>query len=358
MNEALDFIRTAEADKKSIKRFAKLVFEYEIARYGFDFPVSFKLQPNLNTINGYVRVHMLKQKRTATVTLNTLMFLRMAKKDGVPVWFYIYTAIVHELEHLRLIEILESGECTDFNDFAAALCQYNAYTRQNLSGLFDGLIPIPDYSKIKERMTSLPELICTQNGMHRALEVLGDALSDEAKSTVLKMTESIDFLCEHIEITYRNSSQPYNQFAQNMIAMHSRLEKDPSVSDRLKLLNCFFGKDGRPLSPAVLYERAVNEKEGLYKSLLIHMFLLFDTDWTSIFTEYPELFPLIEGLADAYCTQTVEYLKNIHTGEIFLSVDILQDNAAMLIKNTERLNSLMERYDMKRSGGSVFALYR
>lgn len=357
MKEALDFIRTAKANRKSIKRFSELVFAHEISRYGFDYPVSFKLRPNLNSINGYVQAYMLKHKRTATVTLNTVAFLRMAKKEGVPVWFYIYTTIVHELEHLRLIKILETGECVNFNDFAAALCQYTAYTKRNLSGLFDGLIPIPDYSKIKEGMTSLPELICTQRGMHRAFEVLNEVLSDEAKSTVLKMTESIDFLCEHIEITYRRSSQPYNQFAQNVISMNQRLAKDPSVSGRLKLLNCFFGKNGKPLSPTVLYSRAVSENEKLYNALLIHMFLLFDMDWTSIFTEQPELFSLVESLADAYCSQTVEYLKNISTGEIFLSVDILQDNAAMLIKNTERLNALMKRYGMERSGGSVYALY-
>lgn len=350
-------ICTAKADRNSIKRFSELVFAHEISRYDFDYPVFFKLRPNLNAINGYVQAYMLKQKRTATVTLNTVAFLRMAKKDGVPVWFYIYTTIVHELEHLRLIKILETGECANFNDFAAALCQYNAYTKQNLSGLFDGLIPIPDYSKVKEGMTSLPELICTQKGMHRAFEVLNEVLSNEAKSTVLKMTESIDFLCEHIEITYRRSSQPYNQFAQNIITMSNRLAKDNSVSEKLKLLNCFFDKEGRPHSPVVLYERAINENEKLYNALLIHIFLLFDIDWKSIFTEHTELFSLLESLADTYCSQTVEYLKNISTGEIFLSVDILQDNAAMLIKNTERLNTLMKRYGMKRSGGSVFALY-
>lgn len=62
-------------------------------------------------------------------------------------------------------------------------------------------------------------------------------------------------------------------------------------------------------------------------------------------------------LANIYCSEAVNYLKNIVSGEVFLSKSVLQDNAAMLIKNVNTLNELMSLYHMPRTSGSVLPLF-
>ena len=91
--------------------------------------------------------------------------------------------------------------------------------------------------------------------------------------------------------------------------------------------------------------------------ILIRLFISLSIDWTSIFATHTDFYNHIAALANNYCEKTVYYLKNISLGEVFLHKDILQDNAAMLIKNVHILNKLMNKYGMNHTSGSVLPVY-
>lgn len=85
--------------------------------------------------------------------------------------------------------------------------------------------------------------------------------------------------------------------------------------------------------------------------------MTYDMDWKSAFENSPELHKHIESLSNEYCRRSIEFMKNIHVGEVFLSKDLLQDNAAMLIRNTDKLNKLMQRFNMEHTTGSLIPLF-
>lgn len=110
-------------------------------------------------------------------------------------------------------------------------------------------------------------------------------------------------------------------------------------------------------SPAKIYAEQTEENKQLADNILIRLFITMEFDWTQLFAEHKALYDHIAVLANDYCSKTVDYLKNITLGEVFLHKDILQDNAAMLIKNTNTLNKRMDKYGMAHTTGSVLPVY-
>lgn len=358
MIKILDFAINSEVNVRNLKIFSALVFERENLHYNLPSTFMLKVCPLFYGVNGYVRTMKTSKQRKTVVVVNSRTVLHTRKKhSSLVTWFYVYATIVHELEHIRLIQQLESVERTDFKRFIAALYQYNRYSWMHSDNIFRGLIPIPDYTKLQNRMTSLPELICTLTGFNRAFDVFGDLLEEKERKMFAMMIASLDFLCNHMEITYGTSAQPYNQFAQNIIAIQKKVRKDVTVLDQLKQLRNMFDPTGVIFSPMKMYQSRTVEDAEYYDSLLIRLFLVYDMNWGHLFSENMELFSHMEKLANEYCAHTVYYLKNLQIGGVFLSADVLQDNAAMLIRNTERLNVLMKKFGMKHTAGSVFALY-
>lgn len=359
MKNLLDFATNSEVNVRNLKKFSALVFEREIPCYDLPAGIILKVRPLFYGVNGYVRTLKTSKQRKAVIVVNSRTVLHTPKKrTNVVTWFYVYATIVHELEHIRLIQELESNKKIDFKRFIAALYQYNRYSWMYADNIFRGLIPIPNYARLQNRMTSLPELICTLNGFNRAYDVFGDLLEVDEKKTVLMMIASLVFLSNHMEITYGISAQPYNQFAQNLIIIQKKVEKDITVLKRLKQLQNIFDSNGILLSPEKMYQDRNAENAEYYDSLLVRLFLVYDMNWGHLFLKNTEFFRYMEKLANEYCMRTVYYLKNIQIGEVFLNADVLQDNAAMLIRNTERLNVLMKKFGMKHTSGSVFALYK
>jgi hypothetical protein len=266
-------------------------------------------------------------------------------------WFYIYATIVHELEHIQLTLDLEGQGLPEYKRFMAALCQTRKMQRKQWNGI------VPNYSQMKKRMTSLPELICTQVGFRRGFDVLSSAMDTQERELVSQMINSVGFLCKHLEITYATSSQPYNQFSRCILSIHEHVQKEPQLRSRYKQLGYIVDEIGNFYTPQFLYMQSQQDGQEFYDSMLIHLFILFDMNWQAAFDENKEMFLHMERLANQYCRQSVLYLKNMKMGEAFLGVDVLQDNAAMLIRNTERMNALMRRFGMKHTEGSLIPLY-
>ena len=352
MENILDFIMGSAVNSRTIKKFCKLVFEQELTRYGFPFEVTLRVCWQPYHANGYVRFLDRKRIRRASITINTASFLRdRSKHSAIMTWFYIYATLVHELQHIQLTLDLEGETPVEYNRFIAALCQINKVHGNRRIGI------VPNYMQMKTRMTSLPELICTQVGFSCAYSAVEKVMDMQERELVSDMIESLNFLCDHMEITYAMSSQPYNQFSRAILSLHQRVRKDTRIWTRFKQTQRIVDADGNFYSPQFLYEQGQSTGGEFYDNVLIHLFLLLDMNWRVVFDNNSDLFLHMERLANQYCQHSVYYLKNIDIGERFLSADVLQDNAAMLIRSTERMNALMKRFGMKHTGGSLIPLY-
>lgn len=218
---------------------------------------------------------------------------------------------------------------------------------------------VPNYYKLKEirRITSLNELVCTQVGFQRAYDMLKELLSTEEKQAISMIMQSVDFLCSHLEISYKKSLQPYNLFAQSILGIQNRLKRDIQLLDNFPQLKYIVNVNGKIFSPEEWYQYENGAAPDFCDAMLIRLFLLFDMNWEDIFQRNHDFFLHMEQLANQYCQQTVYYLKNMEIGEVLWNQNILQDNAAMLIKNTAVLHKLMHKFGMKHTGGSVVSLF-
>lgn len=326
---------------RDLSVFAQLVLRQELPRYQLSVPVSLRMRPWPLRANGLVS----RIRRRATITINGLAF----RKNSRLTWFYLYATIVHELEHLLLMQELEEGGPPELDRLLAGLCQ-----QYRLDDSFLQVVT-PRYAEHR-RSASLPELLCTQVGFQRALAALGSALSPEERATTERMLDSLCFMREHLAILYGNSGQPYQLFSSVMLSLQRKLRMNPAALGRLRQLSRILTPEGALLSPRLMFERRTPEDQDFYDALLIQLFLLDDMPWGQIFSDCPALQPHMETLANDYCMRSVRYLQQLSRGRAFFGDDILQDNAAMLVKNTHLLNAQMKRYQMHHTAGTVFSL--
>lgn len=339
-NGPLEFVRE-EVRLRDLSTFARLTLQQELPRCQLSIPVSLRLRPWPLRANGLVS----RFRGRATITINALAF----RKNSRLTWFYLYATIVHELEHLRLMRELEEGGTPDLGRLLAGLCQQYRLDESFLQ------VVTPRYAE-RRRSASLPELLCTQVGFQRALAALGAALSPEERTMAERMLDSLNFMAEHLAILYGNSGQPYQLFSGVMLSLQRRLRMKPAALGRLRQLSYIFTPEGVLLSPQLLFERRTPENQDFYDAWLLHLFLMGDMQWEQVFSDCPLLRLHMETLANDYCMRSVRYLQQISRGSAFFSDDILQDNAAMLVKDTQLLNALMKRHQMQHTGGTVLSL--
>ena len=359
MRRIIDFAKSMDINIKNIRSFANLVFEEERLRYKGSSEIKLCVYVFGSHVNGYVRTINVGSRRYARVVLNGFPFLQDKEhRNPTLTWYYIYATIVHELEHIRVAQLLEDNDSpVSFQTFMAGLCQHNRHSSTDWIRGISNYSFVPNYVKNKRRTTSLPELICTQNGLHRAYEVMGRLLRERDRIIVETTMHSVDFLCDHIEITYERSAQPFNLFARNLLKIRNRIMRDRRCLDQMPQLKVIVDENGNLHSPLAWFNSMSETNRTFYHELLIRVFLFLNMNWEQYFAENKEFFDYMETLANEYCKRTVFYLKNMHMGEIFFEQDILQDNAAMLIKNTAWLNVLMDRFQMKHTYGSVVSMF-
>ena len=357
MKEILKYAQTKKVNSKTIRTFVQMVLKAETQRFQFPFPVSSNTVFFFGSINGYVRISRSQQKKHACVILNSYPFLLSKKKRSQTLtWLYIYATVVHELNHLKIQMQLEEGSNYDYTSFMAGLCQYNQH--RNWIHSLKRISVAPDFMRLNHRSLTLPELVCTQKGLHRAYDVFNEILSEDERSTINAIIYSVDFLCEHMEVHYGASSQPLYLFKKNLLDIHKKIQDDVGILNQLKQLSLLFDEKGNMHTPLAMFRRIDEANKAFYDSILIHLFVNLQnlTPWEQAFAESPDFHAYMEKLANEYCQRSVNYLEDAHMFKAFLCPDVLQDNAATLINTTNTLYAWMGMFNMKLTGGIVFPM--
>lgn len=356
------FVRQKKVTAMNLYHFCELVIEEELKRRPLLNPPQFRIKFSPLPVNGYVKMRLQGGTQHCIATINIFSLLRNRKGTyGAMCYFYLYATIVHELEHVRLLSELNTARIPEYRRFLATTQQILLSASTKRKGISRKIISQLNNTKIRRRhgIVSLDELICTKAGLKVAFAQLQNALSAEERRIIIEMIESVSFLCESLEIDYRSHDRAYNSFARTFSALAEAIHNAPILLQHFGQLAWLFDKDGSLVPIHLIFQYAKDHPEtDLYDEFLIRLFISCDLEWSDFFKNCPAFQRYMEVLANNYCDRCVKYLKNMAVGEIFLKPQVMQDNAAMLIKNTARLNFLMEKFGMKHTKGSVIPLYR
>ena len=111
------------------------------------------------------------------------------------------------------------------------------------------------------------------------------------------------------------------------------------------------------ISAAEMMSKTKTPDKCFYDAILIRMFIFWDCDWNELFEKTEGLKMLITKLANEYCQQYLCYLLNQEIARVFMPEEIIQDNAAMLIKSIHMIKRKMKQYGMQNAVGGVFPMY-
>ena len=340
--------------KREIRGFCREVFRFETERRSI---ANAKLTffPLPARMNGMLFAYYKEGEPRCKVLLNWFSCIRKNARSMNMTLYYLYNTIVHELRHIELLDAQR------IHTYAELMAHYEETYTIALRRPIDFVYMLPLNKKRKtarerQYQTSYAEVLCNLEGYTTALEAFRGVLPSEKVETLETVVDALKFLRSHIAITYNIRNHPYNSFVLAMHGLQSlfrRKEKQIKVTSLAQML---FDEKGQ-LKTMPHIAKAQNVDEAMIDDILVNLFIVLDTDFSEVLESAPELKARLTRLANAYCEKTVQFIQNQKLGEVFLNEDVLQGNAAMLIMNADRLNQLMDKYGMERTGGGVIPLY-
>lgn len=326
-----------------------------------DIPVSFKVLLIPHKCNALVRIRISHSKsiKKATIIVNLLPFICNRFSSDILCYFFVYVSIMHEVEHIRLLTELRENEQCDYHRFFAGLEQMFA---RNIRIRFRN---ISTY-RIKELLstqkkryeTSTAELICDYESISLARKQFYSHLSENELRQIDDILKSLSLLIHSIEIGYLDDGKPCNQFLLVLSSLQRRIRKDNGILAMIPQLSKLFKEDGTLKPIEEIVKKSYNSGICFYDDFLIRLFIILDYDWHDIFRSQGQIKEYMQRISNYYCAKCCSFLSQLDLSEIYLKKEIVSDNAAMLIKNMTRLNSLMKQYGLKNTSGMVLPLYK
>lgn len=312
-----------------------------------------------SSFNGFAISAGKQNKSFDVVFVNLWPYLRSRKGSQTMPLFYLYSVVAHELKHIKILQDWYDGINCEFDVL------FSQWTLNHfLSGFFvermaRNYLLFRGASELKKRRYDVSpiELLCYQFGFQEAFIHFSDLFDSHELELAQTIIDSINFIVQHFEIDYFSGRQAYNRFTHTFYYLARFVQRHPKHIERCPQLSFIFNAEGLIKSPELIFAERTDENARLIDRILIRMFITTSLDWGAMFKSNPDLHHHINALSNTYCAEAVDYLKNTKLGEVFLHQSVLQDNAAMLIKNVHTLNQLMDTHCMNRTSGSLIPMY-
>lgn len=291
--------------------------------------------------NGRTIIRRRKQKNRYTIRINA----RSKETDEAALRRHTFATVVHELTHIAVFRRLtENFPSADYLYTAAGLEQLiGSAAAPFFQGMTDRRI----------RCTSVSELLCMRESLQRTIEKFGGEIDLEEREALQRAADACRFMLRHMEIHYVRKDRPVNLFFW-LLASGEKLAGNKVLRLPMEKL---FTDEGRLAGLEALYANdGINE--DLKKNLLLRSFMYEKNDVKPLLDREPALFQMLENLSAEYCESAVGFFRDRKLGEILFDDEFLDDNAAMLMKNLDRLKRQMQRYGMRADAGSVLPLYK
>lgn len=353
-NAMLSSFINGEVSLKSIRSFCKSCIEMETEpEERKDLRIHTGFFPIL--ANGFILIPRCNVLKTNEIFINASTVLFNSNLNTVKKYFYTFVTLYHELMHQRILR------WHSVHDYPAMLAFWEEY--RNMSFLrftdaFSKMITKDFHSSIKRRAVAMSEIECTYQAYARGYQIFYDHLSEDDRSTLKTVLDSLQFVRSNLAIVYGLRNQhPYSSFVrmiQEVQAVQKTAKDKQLLPDPMRVL---FFNDGSMKNLEMLLESRNAENCELLDKLIINLFICTEYDYSAIFEGNLCAKEVLTGIANRYRSDAIGFIRDIDRGSIFLTSGILNDNAAMLIKKMARLDQLMDQYQMERTGG-IIPLYR
>lgn len=360
-NNPLDeFLECRNCSENNLRLFCKLVYEKELE--GMLWPDRME-PPKLRIINlpiksnGSVWYSYFSKYRHAVVVVNLFPLLHSQICNSQMTYVYLYVTVVHELEHINLLRRTEQNAEPDYHAFLAAWEQWYRHRGMGAYAVPDMLFSRRKRNADKEGATSITEIYCNIRGFMRAYTMLKDCLWPHNRQLIIEMIEDLEFIIWNQEIAYDMNGQPVGLFVHTMKQMRLCMRYLKHPLEHIPMLKYIFNTDSTMISVDEMMMETEMEYKLFYDAILIRMFIYDDIDWSKRFDRVKGLRDRINELANDYCQQCVNYLKNRGKAIVYLPENALQDNVAMLIKTCYIVKKKMKQYDMESTTGGVIPMY-
>lgn len=300
--------------------------------------------------NGYMCALKWKEIYNFSIYINVSSFLSKRELSNQMKWFYVYVTILHEFVHIDLV--LNYRIKWTYSSYLAAVEEM----REIKSIMFQRAVYqiMPGYKRKKKKYElSAVELFCRCMSLKNACEMFLPFLSEEEGKIITLIQNSAEFLVDHMEIGYSYNGMPYNKFNRSIVCASKIIKQDPGVLEKYPELKYIYTVDGGIKSIDKIFEGRNNENKEFIDCMLLQMFINLEQDYSLVFQSNNCLKNHIEFLANEYCNACIDYMEIAAIGTVFVEEEVLNDNALLLLKNAQYINKLMDKYNMKHTGGSL-----
>lgn len=298
-------------------------------------------------LNGFVKVR--KQKYQLWINLCPIT-LRKSTSPELRL-FYFYTTLLHEMRHITILQGKEIQSYMEllayWEEISQMLFQVNPKWLNGLGNVFRRYYY--KFIQIKNYKVSVAELCCNVYAYERAYSKFLPVLNEVERKQVEKVIDALNFLKEHVAITYltQYKPQPYNLFVKMVGESQQVFRKNQVLLNQYEPMRYLFTEEGKAKNIENLYaERTENSRE-IIDGLIINWLICTDIDYTEIFLHNNLLKLYVEKIINEYCQGVCKYLTQLNKAEVFWNQEMIKDNTVMLTQNSQTLITMAQKYELK-----------
>lgn len=351
----------SKATPQALKSFCTALFNKKVEDLGLEkWSISLKFQCNPFQPNGSVRAIRIRRKWRFIISINLRHASKNKSYSNAERYFYTCATLCHELRHVFLQVNGEGNHFDNYLDYIAFMETTGRFSRNYLAEVYSMIFSVRKYHQYRKYkyMTTPAELVCLRYGYSDSLVLLNSILSKNEKKVIERIMESISLVCDAMEVSYIRSSQPVNLFAKLLGRVVTASRKNLNFITRYPQFRLFLQETGELRDFEDIYRTGKKEQLNYYADVVIRLFFFVDESSLKKKGLPDDMYNDLELWANEYIAMGIRYLQNKNLAKVILSDQIVEDNAAVIVKNITLLNRRMTLLEMKHKIGNVFPAYK
>jgi hypothetical protein len=352
---------TVPATIQSLKSFCRALFYAKVDDLNLkEWAISLKFQCTPFRPNGYVQAIRTKKKWKFYISINLWHVSKNKCYSNAERYFYASATLCHELHHVYLQVNGEKNRFDNYLDYIAFMEANGRFSNNYLAEVYSMIFSIKKYHQYRKYkyITTPAELVCMRYGYADSLSLLDSILSKNEKIVIERIVESISLVYETIEVSYLRNSQPINLFAKLLGNVVTASRKKSDFTTRYPQFRLLLQETGDLRDFEDIYRIGKAEQLTYCADVVVRLF--FFADESSLMKKGlpDDMYNDIERWANKYIAMGIRYLQTKDLAKVILSDQIVEDNAAVIIKNITLLNRRMTLLGMKHNIGNVLPIYK
>ena len=352
---------TFPATHQSLKSFCRMLFYTRVNDFDLsEYSISLKFQHTPFRPNGYVQALKTKTKWSFCITINLWHVSKNKSYSDTERYFYACATLCHELYHVYLYVNGEKCRFDNYLDYIAFMETTSRFSKNYLLEIYSMVFSTKEYYQYRKHayMTTPAELVCMRYGYSDALALMSSMLNERERIVMEQILESISLVCKSMEVSYLRNSQAVNLFAKLLGRVVAASHKKSDFTTRHPQFRPLLQETGALRDFEDIYRIGKAEQLNYCADIVVRLFCFADEASLAKKGLPDDMYKDLECWANEYIAMGIQYLQTKELAKIILPDQVVEDNAAVIIKNITLLNRRMALLGMKHDAGSVLPAYR